>query len=125
MPFIFQVNLDANLRCGTNTVIVDADSLSSTPDDAVIETVDLRDIPDDTFSMGETFEPISNAFDPLMADLCVKNGDVDDCCYAICDYEYIVHAQETEASHRSQLFLVSWCPDSARIKKMIYVASAE
>ena len=47
-------------------------------------------------------------------------------CYAICDYEYIVQAQEIEASHRSQLFLVSWCPDSARIKKkMIFVASAE
>ena len=34
-------------------------------DDAVVETVDERDIPDDTFSMGDTFEPISNAFDPL------------------------------------------------------------
>ena len=31
----------------------------------MVETVDERDIPDDTFSMGETFEPISNAFDPL------------------------------------------------------------
>ena len=30
MPFIFQVNLDADLGSGTNTVIVDADSLSST-----------------------------------------------------------------------------------------------
>ena len=28
--FIFQVNLDADLGSGTNTVIVDADSLSST-----------------------------------------------------------------------------------------------
>ena len=31
----------------------------------MVETVDERDIPDDTFSMGDTFEPISNAFDPL------------------------------------------------------------
>ena len=31
----------------------------------MVETVDERDIADDTFSMGDTFEPISNAFDPL------------------------------------------------------------
>jgi len=63
-------------------------------------------------------------YDAFLADLCVKDGDADDCRYAIYDYEYVVHAQGTEASHRSRLFLVCWCPDSARIKKkMIYAAS--
>merc|ERR1712045_157259 len=65
-----------------------------------------------------------STYDQFLADLCVKDGDADDCRYAIYDYEYVVHAQGTEASHRSRLFLVSWCPDSARIKKkMIYAAS--
>ena len=42
---------------------------------------------------------------------------MDYCRYTIYNYEYVVHAQETEASQRSQLFLVSWCPESAHIKK--------
>ena len=40
-------------------------------------------------------------YDAFLADLCVKDGDADDCRYAIYDYEYVVHAQGTEASHRS------------------------
>jgi len=65
-----------------------------------------------------------NTYDQFLDDLMVKDGDADDCRYAIYDYEYVVNAQGTEPSHRSRLFLVSWCPDSARIKKkMVYSAS--
>ena len=63
-------------------------------------------------------------YDAFLVDLMVKDGDADDCRYAIYDYEYVVNSQGTEPSHRSRLFLVSWCPDSARIKKkMVYSAS--
>jgi len=65
-----------------------------------------------------------NNYDQFLEDLFVKDGDADDCRYAIYDYEYVVHSQGTEPSNRSRLFLVSWCPDSARIKKkMVYSAS--
>ena len=59
-----------------------------------------------------------------MNDLKAKDGDCDDCRYAIYDYEYVVNAQGTEPSFRSRLFLTLWCPDSAKIKKkMVYSAS--
>merc|ERR1711983_488526 len=65
-----------------------------------------------------------NTYDQFLEDLFVKDGDADDCRYAIYDYEYVVHSQGTKPSNRSRLFLVSWCPDSARIKKkMVYSAS--
>jgi len=63
-------------------------------------------------------------YDQFLEDLCIKDGDADDCRYAIYDYEYTVDTQGTEASNRARLFLVCWCPDSARIKKkMVYSAS--
>jgi cofilin len=65
-----------------------------------------------------------NTYDMFLTDLCVKDGDADDCRYAIYDYEYVVNSQGTEPSNRSKLFMVCWCPDSARIKKkMVYAAS--
>merc|ERR1711970_1684647 len=65
-----------------------------------------------------------NNYDMFLEDLMAKDGEADDCRYAIYDYEYVVHSQGTEPSNRSRLFLVSWCPDSARIKKkMVYSAS--
>ena len=61
-----------------------------------------------------------------MNDLKAKDGDCDDCRYAIYDYEYVVNAQGTEPSYRSRLFLTLWCPDSAKIKKkMVYSASLD
>ena len=54
----------------------------------------------------------------------MKDGDNDDCRYAVYDYDYVQEAEGTEASYRSKLFLMSWCPDSAKIKKkMIYSSS--
>jgi cofilin len=65
-----------------------------------------------------------NTYDMFLTDLCVKDGDADDCRYAVYDYQYVVNSQGTEPSNRSKLFLVCWCPDSARIKKkMVYSAS--
>jgi len=63
-------------------------------------------------------------YDDFLVDLKQKEGESDDCRYAIFDYEYVVEAQGTEASYRNRVFLVLWAPDSAKIKKkMVYSAS--
>jgi len=63
-------------------------------------------------------------YDKFLEDLKQKDGESDDCRYAIYDYEYTVNSQGTEPSFRTRLFLVLWCPDSAKIKKkMVYSAS--
>ena len=66
----------------------------------------------------------NNSYETFLEDVQVKDGENDDCRYAVYDYDYVVEAEGTEASHRSKLFLMSWCPDSAKIKKkMIYSSS--
>jgi len=63
-------------------------------------------------------------YDAFLEDLKQKDGDNDDCRYAIYDYEYTVESQGTEASFRTKVLLVLWCPDMAKIKKkMVYSAS--
>jgi len=63
-------------------------------------------------------------FDAFLDDLKQKEGEIDDCRYAIFDYEYLVETQGTEASFRSKVVLVLWCPDNARVKKkMVYSSS--
>lgn len=49
----------------------------------------------------------------------------DDCRYGVYDFEYTHQCQGTsEASKKEKLFLMSWCPDSAKIKKkMLYSSS--
>merc|ERR1712112_436987 len=49
----------------------------------------------------------------------------EDCRYGLYDYEYEhQHGGTTEASKKEKLFLMSWCPDSAKIKKkMLYSSS--
>ena len=45
--------------------------------------------------------------------------------YGVFDFEYTHQCQgTTEASKKEKLFLMSWCPDSAKIKKkMLYSSS--
>ena len=47
------------------------------------------------------------------------------CRYGVFDFEYTHQCQgTTEASKKEKLFLISWCPDSAKIKKkMLYSSS--
>merc|ERR1712228_775558 len=60
----------------------------------------------------------------FLGDLIAKDGEADDCRYAIYDFEFTVQTQGTEALNRSKLILISWCPDTAKIKKkMVYSAS--
>lgn len=63
-------------------------------------------------------------YDTFLGDLIAKDGEADDCRYAIYDFEFTVQTQGTEALNRSKLILISWCPDTAKIKKkMVYSAS--
>jgi len=53
-----------------------------------------------------------------------KDGNSEDCRYAILDYEFTLEAQGTEASQRDAIMLFMYCPENARIKKkMIYSSS--
>jgi hypothetical protein len=42
----------------------------------------------------------SNTWDQFMDDIQVKDGDNDDCRYAVYDYDYVQQAEGTEASYR-------------------------
>jgi len=55
----------------------------------------------------------------------VTGAGPDDCRYGVFDFEYTHQCQGTsEASKKEKLFLMSWCPDSAKIKKkMLYSSS--
>jgi len=55
----------------------------------------------------------------------LKAAGDEDCRYGLFDFEYTHQCQgTTEASKKEKLFLMSWCPDSAKIKKkMLYSSS--
>merc|ERR1711970_1606009 len=59
----------------------------------------------------------------FLADL-MKGGE-GECRYGLYDFEYEHQCQgAAETSKKQKLFLMSWCPDSARIKKkMLYSSS--
>ena len=52
-------------------------------------------------------------------------GGESECRYGLFDFEYDHQCQgTTETSKKQKLFLMSWCPDTARIKKkMLYSSS--
>merc|ERR1712203_111722 len=53
-----------------------------------------------------------------------KDGNSEDCRYAILDYEFTLEAQGTEASQRDAILLLMYAHENARIKKkMIYSSS--
>ena len=56
---------------------------------------------DSLFQIGDR----ENTYDQFLDDLLVKDGDADDCRYAIYDYEYVVNSQGTEPSNRYVLYL--------------------
>merc|ERR1711971_21119 len=65
-----------------------------------------------------------NNYENFMEDLLKKDGQKDDCRFAIYDYEYQYSPQGAEAQSKSKIFLLCWCPDSAAIKKkMLYSSS--
>jgi len=63
------------------------------------------------------------SYDSFFNDL-TKAGE-SECRYGLYDFEYEHQCQgTTEVSKKQKLFLMSWCPDTARIKKkMLYSSS--
>jgi cofilin len=52
-----------------------------------------------------------------------SGGDLE-CRYGLFDFEYEHQCQGTTGSHKQKLFLMSWCPDTAKVKKkMLYSSS--
>ncbi|GAU88327.1 hypothetical protein RvY_01044-2 [Ramazzottius varieornatus] len=62
-------------------------------------------------------------YDSFLQDL--MSAGPDDCRYGVYDYEYDHQTQGTAAtSLKQKLILMSWCPDTAKIKKkMLYSSS--
>jgi len=57
----------------------------------------------------------------------LQAGGEDECRYGLFDFEYMHQCQGTsESSKKQKLFLMSWCPETARVKKkMLYSSSFE
>jgi len=55
----------------------------------------------------------------------IQKAGVGECRYGVFDFEYTHQCQgTTEASKKQKLFLMSWCPDTAKVKKkMLYSSS--
>jgi len=71
----------------------------------------------------ECFGERDAKYNDFLADL-QKSGE-SECRYGLYDFEYEhQHQGTTESSLKQKLFLMSWCPDSAKIKKkMLYSSS--
>ena len=65
-----------------------------------------------------------SSYSDFLVDLHQKEGESEDCRYGLYDYDYQFNPDGTESTFKSKLFLMSWCPDSAKIKKkMLYSSS--
>merc|ERR1712055_412873 len=72
----------------------------------------------------ETVGDRNNSYSDFLADLHQMDGDNDDCRYGLYDYDYQFNPDGAESTFKSKIFLMSWCPDSSRIKKkMLYSSS--
>lgn len=62
-------------------------------------------------------------YDQFLEDL--QRGGTGECRYGLFDFEYMhQHQGTTESSKKQKLFLLLWCPDTAKIKmKMLYASS--
>lgn len=62
-------------------------------------------------------------YDQFLEDL--QKGGPGECRYGLFDFEYMhQHQGTTESSKKQKLFLLLWCPDTAKIKmKMLYASS--
>ena len=64
-----------------------------------------------------------SSYSDFLTDLHKKEGEAEDCRYGLYDYEYSFSPDGTESTFKSKLFLMSWCPDSAKIKKKMLYSS--
>jgi len=80
-------------------------------------------IKDDKEIRIETYGERNDSYDTFLEHLAALGPD--ECRYALYDFEYDHQCQGTpEQTKKQKLFLMSWCPDTARIKKkMLYSSS--
>jgi len=73
----------------------------------------------------ELVAPRESDYASFLVDL--QKAGPDECRYGLFDFEYTHQCQGTsEASKKQKLFLMSWCPDTANVKKkMLYSSSFE
>jgi len=66
----------------------------------------------------------NQSYADYLSDLHQKDGEAEDCRYGLYDYEYQFNPDGAESTFKSKIFLMSWCPDSSKIKKkMLYSSS--
>ena len=65
----------------------------------------------------------NNNYSDFLADLHKKDGEAEDCRYGLYDYEYQFNPDGAESTFKSKIFLMSWCPDSSKIKKKMLYSS--
>jgi len=62
------------------------------------------------------------SYEEFLADITAAGPD--DCRYGVFDFEYKHQCQGAAENKKEKLFLMSWCPDTAKIKKkMLYSSS--
>jgi len=62
------------------------------------------------------------SYDDYLNDL--ASAGPEECRYGLYDFEYDHQCQGTSDTKKQKLFLMSWCPDTAKIKKkMVYSSS--
>merc|ERR1712234_29655 len=72
----------------------------------------------------ETVGTRDSSYSDFLTDLHQKDGDAEDCRYGLYDYDYQFNPDGAESTFKSKIFLMSWCPDSSKIKKkMLYSSS--
>nr|CAG4640788.1 EOG090X04IO [Eulimnadia texana] len=63
-------------------------------------------------------------YDQFLTDLQVTQNGEHECRYGLFDFEYTHQCQGTQEGKKQKLFLMSWCPDNAKVKKkMLYSSS--
>merc|ERR1712024_51487 len=80
-------------------------------------------IKDEKFITVEKLGGRDASYEEFLTDL--QAAGEGECRYGLYDFEYEHQCQgTTESSKKQKLFLMSWCPDSAKIKKkMLYSSS--
>lgn len=58
-------------------------------------------------------------YDSFLED--IQKGGSGECRYGLFDFEYMHQCQgTTESSKKQKLFLMSWCPDTAKVRRSLF-----
>ena len=81
-------------------------------------------IKDEKFIDVESTGDRESSYESFLEKLKIVNGAEKECRYGLFDFEYTHQCQGTQEGKKEKLFLMSWCPDDAKVKrKMLYSSS--